>query len=673
MSDISIPGVKSDYNSSELIRKLMEAERVPLERLEKTASTYEDQKSVYQDINRKIASFRESAQVLYGFQNPFRERIANSGDGSILTATATREAVEDEKTIIVKQTAKSDRFISDSLSKDHTVSEGNYGFKVGEETISFKFRGGSLQDFAAAVNTNGEKIVRAKVVNDTSSTQVMLIEAVKTGKENPLQFLEDGIQFGIKTGILRQSENRSYSFEINENTVRPWSKSLNNELVTFNETGGVTVGPGGEFSLPLSRQLSLNDKLFLEMRVSVKNLPTEKQEEMTPPPGPTIPNAGDVTFGDITIENEPSEVELPEWAPPPPPKTVDDLTVLYAKNSGEPVALPDLLSSGTETIRVPISDYLNSLSALMVRNNNTHREITLSNIKIYDPGARGDYKPAHPISEAQDAIVSMDGIDIRRASNTIDDTIPGVTLNLHQESPISVDLSIEPDKEAVKDSIIRFVGHYNRLIAELNILTRSEQDIVNNIDYFSEEERESAMERLGLFQGEIMLNQMKNSLQQTMMSPINTGNDSPYRILAQIGISTNVSRAGSRDVQASRLRGYIEIDEALLDTAIDKNLEFVRRLFGFDSDGDMVVDSGIGYAIDNYTKAYQQSGGIIANRVQTIESRISRTDEEIRNYNQYLEDYEQNLRRKYGRMEGILDSLEESSQAIQNLNRKTQQ
>ena len=55
-----------------------------------------------------------------------------------------------------------------------------------------------------------------------------------------------------------------------------------------------------------------------------------------------------------------------------------------------------------------------------------------------------------------------------------------------------------------------------------------------------------------------------------------------------------------------------------------------------------------------------------------MDNSISRKEREIERYNEHLEDYEASLRKKFGAMEGALDNLEKSSQAIENFNRRNE-
>ena len=73
---------------------------------------------------------------------------------------------------------------------------------------------------------------------------------------------------------------------------------------------------------------------------------------------------------------------------------------------------------------------------------------------------------------AQDAIMSINGLDVTNASNTFTDTLKGVTLNLEQAQPgkmLAVDITKSTDK--VVTALDGFVEKYNALIGSVNDLT----------------------------------------------------------------------------------------------------------------------------------------------------------------------------------------------------------
>jgi flagellar hook-associated protein 2 len=270
------------------------------------------------------------------------------------------------------------------------------------------------------------------------------------------------------------------------------------------------------------------------------------------------------------------------------------------------------------------------------------------------------------VSSAQDAILEVDGIRVVRPSNSVSDLIEGVTLELRGTSSRPLDINVEPNRESVKNAMIDLVFRYNQLLTEINILTRNEQAVVDEITYFTDDEREEALEQLGMLQGDSTLRNLKSRLQTVMMNAYPTDAGSAMTLLAQIGISTNASGPGG-GFDASRLRGYLEINEQQLDAVLAQELGPLRQLFGSDTDSDQVVDTGVAFEIDTLTRPYVQVGGIVATRTGTIDSSIDRTEDRIERENDRLVDREIELRNDFGRMEGALNSLEENQRALENL------
>ncbi len=666
MSDIMIPGItNSGFDTDGMIEHIMEAERIPVTRMEEQIDLYEEEKAAWEEIGRRVSNLREASRLLFGFDNPFNDRIASSADETILTATADRNALEGETEIRVVQLAQADRFLSRSLPDDFDVAPGRYGFRVGDQEEFFNFSGGTLDQLARAVNQRASDIVTARVVRDTANTQVILIEAVETGAANPLVFLDDARTFALEASILEQVLDRTVSPTIGPTTVTAWTQPLTGtEVVTQNET--VTVEPGAEAAIRMPGSIPTGENLVLELDVHVENLWVDWAPP-APPPGPTLPDIGGVTLGDVTVLNAPSGAALPEWSPPPPPVVVDELRFLYVQDGSTVVPLPDLADTdGYETIRIPISDYIAAVQSINIRNQNTHRRISIRNVQLFDPTSRGDLAPVDPISTAQDAIVEIQGIRVQRPSNSIDDLIDGVTLQLRAAYDRTVRITVEPDRELVKNSLIDLVYRYNQLITEINILTRNEQAVIDEITYFPDDEREDALARLGTMQGDLTLNSLKSRLQTVMMNAYPTSAGSALTLLAQMGISTNASGPGGA-FQASRLRGYLEISESRLDAALQTEIAAVKELFGTDTDFDQVVDSGVGFEIDQLSRPFVQVGGIIATRTGTIDSSISRTETRIEREDDRLVDRETELRMDFGRMQGALNTMQENQRTLENL------
>jgi flagellar hook-associated protein 2 len=69
----------------------------------------------------------------------------------------------------------------------------------------------------------------------------------------------------------------------------------------------------------------------------------------------------------------------------------------------------------------------------------------------------------------QDAKLTVDGVPIDSASNTVTGAIPGVTLNLASADPgSSVQLSVTPDSGSITSAVNSFVSAYNQAIGDIN-------------------------------------------------------------------------------------------------------------------------------------------------------------------------------------------------------------
>jgi flagellar hook-associated protein 2 len=395
--------------------------------------------------------------------------------------------------------------------------------------------------------------------------------------------------------------------------------------------------------------------------------------EVKPPPGPDIPETGSIDFKGIRIQSERSKTPLPDWQPPKPPEKRSDLQALFAEGDGKLIALPDLVDSTEfQKVQVPIGELLTALDSLDARNRNTHRTIAVKDIAVFDKTQRGDYVPTRALSEAADALLSMDGIEVRRSSNAVDDLIPGVTLTLKAAGAEPVEVTIKRDVEGIKKQIMTVVGAYNRTITDIDILTRKDERIIEDADYLGDDEKRKARENLGLLFGDLLLQQLKGTMQTVMMNPYPTSREGDLRLLAQIGIATELRTPGSASIDKTKLRGYLEVDEQKLTGEISRHPDAVRQLFGNDTDGDLVVNAGVAYAIDTLLRPYVATGGIVPQRVSNLEARLARAGREIADYNRKLSDYQAELKKKYGQMEGALGTLEKNSQAIQNFNKQNQ-
>jgi flagellar hook-associated protein 2 len=666
MSDISIPGTGSDkYGTQKLIDGLMKVARIPRDSTAGKIKTLETQKTTWLDFSQRLGTLRQGAQGLYNFKNPFNSRLAKSTDEDTLTATATREALEQTRTVLVKQAAAADRFISSELPKDGKIPAGSYAFTVGDKKVELKFGGGSLQDFADALTRKGGDVLRAQVVSVKTDTKSLVLESLKTGAANRLGFDGDAVKLALDTGLVeRVSSSRQ---ELDPSKAVKWDRPLDGSVV---KTGGtLSLTAGGEAKLEFNPPINTAG-MVLEIEYRLTRLP--QAQAPAAPPGPNLDAVGSTSYEGITITGAPSASGLPEWIAPPTPPVVEDLAMAsIIGQGGAAMALPALVDGDAQKLSVKLDGYDGSASGLGLRVLDTTRRLEVSKARVYDPRETGGFRPLKPVSTAADALVSVDGIEVTRDANAISDVIPGVTLNIKSASDKAVRLKVQPDREAVQTAIVTFVGNYNKLMAQINILTRSDEKIISEISYFTEDEKKTAKERLGALQGDSTLNLLSGSLQRVTTTPYQTKDGAEMTLLSQLGIATNASKPGTGvGYDVSKMRGYLEIEDTTLAKALDEHFEAVKQIFGNDANGDLIVDTGIAYAMDNLLKPYVETGGILSLKTGTLDSQIGNEKRSLDSLDAQLASKEMELKRKYGEMESSLNRMQSASSSIDSFSKQ---
>ncbi|MCQ2573606.1 MAG: flagellar filament capping protein FliD [Treponema sp.] len=682
MAGLNIPGVTDQYKTNDTVEKLMQVERIPLTREQKSLDQYNAQRDAWRDVNRLLSSLRDSTKNLYSFENPFNNKLTESTDEFAITAEANRSASFQSFKVDVIQPATADRFLSGELENNYKVPQGTYTFRVGEKQLTFNWKGGTLKDFSEAVNKRGKNIVKTMIVGASAGKKTLLIEGLQTGTENQIIFEDDAEKFAKEIGMIsplkdkavnlgKGMENASTapSIDFGDGINMP---ALSRTNVSF-EDDSYNLNPRGAFKLDLPDILK-NDKNY---HITF-TLHSEETEDITDALNeksmvPELPSGGFAEFAGIEIENFSSETLLKVPATPPEPlEKINSERILYALlKDGTEKLIPtrDVLSKDLQ-IDLPLSEYEN-ISSLIIRNRNTGHKISLSKIETYNPQSKAGYEPINAISTAGDAILKYEGITITRPTNDIDDVVPEITLHLHEKTEKPATITVKPDTEASKTALIDFVGKYNQTVAKINILSQNKSEIVNELDYLTQDEKDAEMERLGMFQTEFSLTSIKSNMSSILSASYRYDDNAEVTMLSDLGIATNASGFGGGYSQ-SKLRGYLEIDEKKLDSALENHLDDIKGMFGFDSDGDLIIDSGIAYKLDKQIGAYTQTGGILALKTSALDSKIKDSEKRIATLESQLEVTEANLRNKYGQMEGSLNSLENQQNTISNFTRQQQ-
>lgn len=684
MAGLSIPGVNDKYKSNEIVEGLMKVERIPLTREQENLESIKKQQDAWRTVNQKMASLRDSVKTLYSFDNPFNNKLASSTEEYAITATAGREAAYESFKVDVITPATSDRFLSSEIEKGQKVPAGLYIFKTGDKEVKMNWKGGKIEDFVTSLNKRGKDSIKASLIGVNKGNKALLIESLKTGKDSKLIFEDAALDLAINTKMVQKVISEKDTFGKNFSEIKaPTNVSVLEQtgLPQVTSTSvkisdiGISVPPRGGFTIDVPKNISNDSTKTLSFTVKAQNIVDITDAINSKPTEPILPEPGNVTYQHITIDNNQSSIELKKEETPKEPltpiKTNSVLFTQYEDGTEQELNISeDAFTDNGSKIKINLNEH-SGLKSIIMRNTNTGVQYTISSIEAYDENANLGYTPLNAISTAGDAIIKYEGITITRPTNKIDDVIPHVTLNLTDKTERTATIKIEPDTESAKDALINFVGRYNQAIAEINILSQNKPELISELDYLDTAEQDSYKEKLGLFFSDFSLTNLKSSLQGIIAASYTDSDEQEITMLSQIGISSNATNYSGYN--PSKMRGYLEINEKILDEKLKNNLDEIKNLFGFDSDGDLIIDSGIGSKLDKHLTAYVQSGGIFANKNSTLDRQIKASEQKIARLETQLERKEAELKNKYGIMESTLNNLESQSNSLNNFTKQQSQ
>lgn len=149
---------------------------------------------------------------------------------------------------------------------------------------------------------------------------------------------------------------------------------------------------------------------------------------------------------------------------------------------------------------------------------------------------------------ATDANLTINGLAITSDSNTLSDTLDGVTLNLQQVSTGPTQISIERDLTAIETGVRTMVEEYNKLQATLGAISGYDANT----------------QQAGILNGDFTTRAVSDRINSILRSAL--GGTAEIQSLSQLGIRTQSD-------------GTLAIEGDALKDALRDNLQGVRSLF----------------------------------------------------------------------------------------------
>jgi flagellar hook-associated protein 2 len=189
MANMRISGFSSGLDIDQMVTKLMQAQRIPLDRLNQKKTTIEWQREQYRDLNLKIVDFRNNKLMNYSMSTAISGKKATvTGNTTTVSVKANPNAVTGSMSIEVKSLAtaaalkSSDSGGVGKVDTSKTLAElkGQLGY-TGSGNLSFKIKNGDAPETTITVNENDYLASVVETINKSAANVNAFLDS-ETGK-----------------------------------------------------------------------------------------------------------------------------------------------------------------------------------------------------------------------------------------------------------------------------------------------------------------------------------------------------------------------------------------------------------------------------------------------------------------------------------------------------------
>ncbi|MBP6124471.1 MAG: flagellar filament capping protein FliD [Phycisphaerae bacterium] len=551
MSSIQLTGLSTGIDTAAIVEQLMKVERRRLASYQSSLETLKAKRTAVTELNTKMNALRSALSALSD-SSQLRFYQAKSSNEDMLTASASGSAFEGTHNVKIRQLATANRWVHDGFNY---VSQ-----YVGEGNLILSYNN---QEF---------------VVQTTATTTLQeLVDLINNDPDNPgitASILDYQSGSGRYHLVLSGRESGSdYQISINTSNTDVHTSS---ELKTANGSDAVLStrlsqleGSSGFGTGSTADQIRIQGALR-------DGTPVDYSFEVNPY---------------TTVEELMSEIEA-AFGNTVKVRLEDGALIVADRTSGASELSVSLsLVSGEGSSAVWTAPVFTETTAGGSIN---------SNLSLLAPSAFLETQAA------QDAMIKIDGYPpgedtdentwIRRSSNTIDDVIAGVTLNLHSitgndaDGYDSVAVTLNRDTATLQDKLQAMVDAYNSVVSYLKEKTT-----------YDEEEKKT-----GILSSEYSL----TSITSIIRSPL---------LFNASGFTSRDTFVKPADIGLEfEADGTLTLDSAAFEEALVDNYQAVLSLIGAQKSG---------YSNSNTVKFYQASsytqGGQYDVRVTIEDGRVT--------------------------------------------------
>lgn len=570
-----ITGIGSGIDIDSIVTALVNAERAPkqgqLDRLEKTTTERISAVGTLRSAVSELNSTLEGLNTLSAFQ----KQTVFSTNSSILTATASGTLPVARFNLQVQQLASSSKVALQSVAggTSSTFNSGTLTISAGSSTLDVDVTAGKnkLTDIRDAINTAGVSKGISASIVSDASGSRLVLSSTKTGEGNDIQVVAS--EDGVTTG----------------------TNSLTTQAFKPTASLSLPVIAGGTASTFKSGTLDIvAGSVSLNLNIADGDDLTSIRDAV---------NAAGTGQGiSASIETDSAGSRL----------------VINSTNGATVGVTATSAGVGTDV-------GANTLTALNPASGSVAKYSAPSAVS----GAAG------VINTAQSAKFSVDGLQVTKLTNTVDDVISGLTINLLSAQSAddiaagkTVDVNISQDKGTVSANLKKFVDAYNKLVSTTSQLTAVVQV------------GEGKAPVVGPMLGDSSIRNLLTGMRKELSTLADAAG---VRSLADLGITTKKD-------------GTLSLDSAKLDTALASNYDKVATyLTGTD---------GLMARLSAVVKPYSSADGVLDQRQKGLQSTLTSVDKQQAALDLRIEKVQERLLSQYNAMDSLVAQLKKTSESL---------
>ncbi|MGE5589450.1 MAG: flagellar filament capping protein FliD [Bacillota bacterium] len=533
-SPFSIGGLASGIDTESMIQKLMEIEARPLQLLQQKKTDLTSLQGTWRDVNSRLANLQARARDLTKAYL-FNAKAATSSDEEIATAVASTSVPSGVYNLSITR-----------LAQAHSIGSKIYSSASQQLNLSgtFSLNGKSIQvlttdtlnSLANKINNTSGTGVTASVMTISGSEYRLVLTSNSTGQNSAINFntvtsSDPAVTVTTDPAVAAGTHTiQVTALATGASSVSTATSATANGTMNFS-IGGQSIGTlevrAGETASQLATRINsafagkLTATTNGSSQLSVSTVALGSAQDLT------IDDGGVTGLGPFTStagSDASVTIDGVDYNPAANNLTVGGLTYAWTATQAAPA---------TVTVQ---------------------RDPVLDALELWSTGA-GDY--SHELVAAQDAAFSINGVDMTRSKNTIDDAINGIAITLLKGGNSTATLTVGADTKKVSDAIHSWVDQYNSTI---DFITQA-------VNY------DTVTKKPGALYSDSSLRDLRQRLVQATTGEVKNI-PGLYKALSQVGIHT--AAWGEADFGT----GKLSIDETKLDAALKDHLDDVAQLFG---------------------------------------------------------------------------------------------